>query len=215
MQALLEFTSGPMFRLALVVAVLGMAAQFVQNALVVARSSATWQHGARDVLRAIFSWVLPARRARRFGLAGEILTWIVAAGVVIVPLFYLGHARLWGRSLHLDWPVVPAAVSDLLTKLTMVALALLLLVRLANSQYRAVMLKFDWLPMILALLAFVSGYLVAHPGRSPLSPDTTALIHFFSADGLLLTVPFTRLARCVLLPDAFDKAIQHRQEVSA
>jgi hypothetical protein len=214
-EALLEFSSGPLFRLALVVAGLGMIAQFVQNAMVVARSSGTVKAGIRASLKAVVAWLNPVSRARKWGLVGEVLTVIVVAGVIVVPLFYLGHARLWGRTLFLDWPVVPAEVSDLLTKLTMVALALLLAWRLADKKYRQVMLRFDWLPLILALSAFVSGYLVAHPGRSPLPPDTAALIHYLSADALLLTVPFTRLARCVLLPSAIAGAIQHRKEVAA
>ena len=215
MGALLEFSSGALFRLAIVVAVLGVGAQFIQNALVIARSSGTWKAGAGSSLKAIVAWLNPVARARTRGVVGEILTVIVLAGVIVVPLFYLGHARLWGRTLFLDWPAVPAEISDLLTKVTIAALAALLVWRLADRNYRLAMLRFDWLPILLALSAFVSGYLVAHPGHSPLSPDNTALIHFMSADALLLTVPFTRLARCVLLPSAIAGAIQHRKEVAA
>ena len=215
MEALLEFSSGSLFRFAMVVAGLGMTAQFVQNALVVARSSSTVKAGVSSCLTAIVAWLNPVTRARKWGLIGEILTWIVVAGVIVVPLFYLGHARLWGRTLFLDWPVVPAEISDMMTKLTMAALAILIAVRASDSKYRIGMLRFDWLPLILALSAFASGFLVAHPGKSPFSPDTTALAHFLSADALLLTVPFTRLSRCVLLPSAIAGAIKHRKEVAA
>jgi nitrate reductase gamma subunit len=214
-EALLEFLSGPVFRLAIVVAVLGTAAQYVQNAMVIARSSTDWKKGFRDTISAMITWVNPADRIRRRGFLGELLTWIVLAGVLVVPLFYLGHARLIGRNLFLEWPVVPAQISDLLTKLTMIALVLLLIVRLADHSFRRDMRRLDWMPMILALTAFVSGYLVAHPGRSPMSPDNTALIHYVSADALLLIAPFTRLARCVLLPGAYQGAVQHRQEVAS
>lgn len=215
MEALLEFSSGSLFRLALVVAVLGTGAQFFQNAFVIARSAADWKQGIRDALRAMFAWISPLQRFRKWGFVGEVLTWIVVAGVIVVPLFYLGHARLWGRGLFLAWPVVPAPVSDLLTQLTMVSLAALLAVRLSDKAFRQIMRPVDWVPLVMALSAFVSGYLVAHPGRSHLPPDAVALVHFVSADILLLVAPFTRLSRCVLLPGAFDAAVQHRKEVAA
>jgi len=213
--ALLEFTSGFLFRMALVVAILGTLFQFAQNALVVGRTSDTWQEGVTSALKTILAWMNPVSRVRSAGVVREILGGVVLAGVIVVPLFYLGHARLWGRTLGLDWPVVAAHVSDVLTKGTVVALLALLVLRLADAKYRAIVRPIDWIPISGALVAFVSGYLVAHPGYSPVSPDVTQLTHYVAADGLLLAVPFTRLVRCVLLPSAYEGAVRHRQEVKA
>lgn len=216
MASLLEFTSGFLFRLSLVVGLLGTLFMFAQNALVVARSSGgTWREGVRASGRSIVAWLNPVSRIRVSGIVREVLSWVVLAGVIVVPLFYLGHARLWGRTLFLDWPVVPAHVSDLLTKGTITALVALLIVRLADARYRAIARRIDWIPITFALVAFLSGYLVAHPGYSPVSPDVTQLTHYVAADGLLLAVPFTRLVRCVLLPSAYEGAVRHRQEVKA
>lgn len=210
MEALLEFMSGPLFRFALTVCILGCVLQFAQNAIVVASSKGLGSEGLSEAFRAVFRWLSPSHRVQRIGAVREILTWLSIAGLVLVPLFYLGHARLWGRYLDLGWPAIDPAVSDLLTKATMVTLTLLLIATVADKRERLTRLKADWLPLPLGLVAFVTGYLVAHPGRSPISPDMTALLHYMSADALLLAIPFTRFARAVLIPEAFDRAVEHR-----
>lgn len=215
METLLDFFSGPMFRFALVVAILGTLAQFAQNALVLARSAGSPKAGVAAALTGVRRWLSPAQRIGRIGWLREILTWLSIAGLIVVPLFYLGHARLWGRHLDLAWPAVAPGISDLLTKATMVTLAALLIATLADRREREARRPTDWLPLTMGFLAFVTGYLVAHPGRSPLSPDTSALLHYLSADILLLSIPFTRFARCVLIPEAFQRAVEHRKEVAA
>jgi hypothetical protein len=215
MEALLDFFSGPMFRFALVVAILGTLAQFVQNALVLAGSAGSPRAGFDAAMTGVRRWLSPAQRVKRIGWLREILTWLSIAGLIVVPLFYLGHARLLGRHLDLAWPSVTPWISDLLTKATMITLAGLLFATLADRREREARRATDWLPLTMGFLAFVTGYLVAHPGRSPLSPDTTALIHYLSANVLLLSIPFTRFARCVLIPEAFQRAVEHRKEVAA
>ncbi len=215
METLLEFFSGPVLRFALVVALLGTLAQFIQNSLVLARSTGSPRAGFLAFWAGVRRWLSPAHRVRRIGWPRELLTWLSIAGLIIVPLFYLGHARLWGRNLDLDWPAVAPWVSDLLTKATMVTLSALLIATIADKREREARRVTDWLPLTMGLIAFVTGYLVAHPGRSPMSPDTTALIHYLAADILLLSIPFTRFARCVLIPEAFERAVEHRKEVAA
>ena len=63
-QHLLLLPLRALFRLAIVVAVLGVGAQFIQNALVIARSSGTWKAGAGSSLKAIGAWLNPVARAR-------------------------------------------------------------------------------------------------------------------------------------------------------
>lgn len=215
METLLDFFSGPLFRFALVVALLGTLAQFAQNAFVVGRSAGGLRDGVSAVLFAIRKWLSPGHRVRRIGWVRELLTWASIAGLIIVPLFYLGHARLLGRNLDLAWPTVAPWISDMLTKVTMLTLGALLVATVADKRERQARRPTDWLPLTMGLIAFVTGYLVAHPGRSPMAPDTTALLHYASANVLLLAIPFTRFARCVLIPEAFERAVQYRKEVSA
>jgi hypothetical protein len=214
-ETLLDLLGGPVFRFSLVVALLGTLSQFAQNALVIARSAGGIKAGIDAALAGIGRWLSPAHRVRRIGWLRELLTWLSIAGLVVVPLFYLGHARLWGRYLDVAWPAVAPGISDLLTKATMLTLAALLIATIADRREREARRATDWLPLSMGLVAFVTGYLVAHPGRSPLAPDTTAFLHYASANVLLLAIPFTRFARCVLIPEAFEKAVEHRKEVGA
>jgi len=210
MDVLLSWLSGPLFRFSLTVAIAGSLSLFVQNAMILVAAEPT--HPVRALGQGLRRWLDPLARSRRNPWWVEVLVWASAAGVVVVPLFYLGHARLWGHSLGLLWPAVPAAWSDLLTRATMVTLGALLVARLLDRSVRRSWSLLDWAPVVLAFVAFVSGYLVAHPGRSPLAPDTAALCHFLSADLLLVLLPFTRVSRCVLMPQCLPGA--PAQEVS-
>ena len=75
METLLELLGGPVFRFALVVALLGTLLQFGQNALVLARSAGGIQAGLSAALAGIGRWLSPAHRVRRIGWIREVLTW--------------------------------------------------------------------------------------------------------------------------------------------
>ncbi|MBP7125994.1 hypothetical protein KBD49_06485 [Myxococcota bacterium] len=212
MDGFLSFLSGPVFRFCLAVAILGVLSQFLQNAMILV--AADPRKPFRALGQGLRRWLDPVTRAGRNPWWVEVLVWASLAGVVVVPLFYLGHARLWGRSLGLLWPSVPAAWTDLLTRITMVTLGALLVARLLDRSVRRSWSLVDWAPLVLAWTAFVTGYLVAHPGRSPLAPDTTALLHFLSADLLLVLLPFTRVSRCVLMPPPCPGTAPRTQEVT-
>ncbi len=212
MDGFLSFLSGPLFRFCLAVAILGVLSQFLQNAMILVFADPA--HPVRALGQGLRRWLDPLTRAGRHPWWVEVLVWISLAGVIVVPLFYLGHARLWGRSLGLLWPAVPAAWSDLLTRITMVSLGALLVARLLDRSVRRSWALVDWAPLVLAWTAFVTGYLIAHPGRSPFEPDTTALLHFLSADLLLVLLPFTRVSRCVLMPVTNAGRAVQAQEVT-
>ena len=121
-------------------------------------------------------------------------------GLVLVPLLFAGHIRLWRRGLGLTWPALPASVADVLTLAT-VATGLFLLVGRAQSKAsRRLSRPQDWLLPPLIAFEFLSGYLFAHPVSNPFDLGALELAHVFVGDLLLVMTPFTKIAHCALLP---------------
>jgi nitrate reductase gamma subunit len=129
-----------------------------------------------------------------------LLTMLVHAGVLVVPLFLAGHIVLWERAIGLRWPQLPMSVADALTLTTLGALAAVIVARLAHPASRRISRFQDWLLPPLLLLIFGSGYLIAHPYLDVLPYPATRTIHVLAGDLVLLLIPFTKLAHMILLP---------------
>jgi nitrate reductase gamma subunit len=203
METLIEFGRGPLFRFAVAVAVLGLLRQAVLSAWGV-RQILKRAADKRIPLGAIvwrtFVQLNPLRYFTGNRWLYSMLSTLFHVGLILVPIFYLGHIRLWRRGLGLGWPALPMGVADLLTIVTIVmGLALFVARGWANAS-RRISRPQDWLLPPLIALEFLSGYLLAHPGSSSFRLETLMLVHVGVGDLLLLVTPFTKIAHCVMLP---------------
>ena len=203
MEAVIEFLRGPLFRFAVAVVVLGLARHVVLSLVdfFKARSRAN----DRDFkIRTVVWRTLVTLNPVRYMLGGRwiytILSVAFHVGLILVPLFFLGHVRLWERGIGIGWPVLPGVVADTLTLVTIVTGLGIFLGRALFRDSRAMSRPQDWLLPPLIVVAFVSGYLLAHPGINPLGLQVTPLIHVLVGNLLLLITPFTKIAHCVMLP---------------
>jgi len=203
MDALIEFGRGPLFRFSAAIAVLGLLRHVVLSVV----GLIDVKHRAGDkrlqlgsLLVRTASRLNPLRYFVGSRRVYSILSTAFHIGLILAPIFYLGHIRLWARGTGWGWPALPGAVADGFTILTMVAAALLLLGRAWSRASRVMSRPQDWLLPLLIAAEFLSGYLLAHPAREPLSLNTTMLLHVWVGDLLLLVTPFTKIAHCALLP---------------
>jgi nitrate reductase gamma subunit len=127
-----------------------------------------------------------------------LISFVFHVGIIAVPLFLAGHVALWKQELGVSWFVLPEAVADVLTVLTVAALIGLLIGRRVNTGSRLLSKRQDWLMPVLCMLPFVTGFLVAHPRFSPVDAQIVYLLHLLSAELLLILVPFTKLVHVVL-----------------
>lgn len=203
MDALIEFARGPLFRFTLVLALLGLSRLALLS---------VWE--LRRALRRAgdqrFSWwpvvgrSLASLSPFRF-LAGNRAFYtatsvVFHAGVVLVPVFFSGHVRLWRRGLGVGWPALPEALADGLAVVTVITALLLVAGRARHPAARAVSGWQDWLLPLLIALAFFTGLLLAHPASNPLDLRLVTLVHALCGDLLLVLTPFTKLAHCALMP---------------
>ena len=202
MDAWTAFAMGPGFRLALAFALVGLAWHFLRTLIAIRRG--LQRAGDRNLESArlrkdTLGWLLPGRRFRERPVYG-VTTLAYHLAIIAVPLFLGGHVALWAGGLLAGWPVLPDSLADGLTYLALLATVLLVIIRVAASNSRALSRPSDFTMLALVVLPFLSGLFVKHPGMIPLPFETSLLIHTLSADLLLVALPFSRAVHCILLP---------------
>jgi nitrate reductase gamma subunit len=202
MDTWIALARGPLFRISLAICLLGLAYRF---------GSSLWQiytayNRAGDkklprmaIFKATLQWLLPTRMLRMRPLYG-LASMAFHLGIILVPLFFVGHVSLWQSSLPLAWPTLSPAVSDVLSLVAMAGLGAILLSRLLITASRDLTSREDvWILLVLLVLT-ASGYWAFHPSSSPLNPRGMLLVHMLVGNLALILTPLTKIVHCVLSP---------------
>jgi nitrate reductase gamma subunit len=200
MDTWIALARGPLFRVALAACLLGLAYHLVNTLWMIHQShqrSTDKDLALGTVLRATLEGLLPTRRGRPLQTAASLA---FHAGILLVPLFYVGHVTLWQPHLRLPWPTLGPAISDVLSLAAVAGLAALLLGRLVARTSRELTTRADVAVLFLLLLVTASGYWSAHPASSPIAPRTMLLVHLLAANLALFLTPLTKIVHCVLAP---------------
>ena len=200
MDAWIALARGPIFRVALAACLLGLAYHLVNTLWMIIQShrrSTDKELSLGTVLAATLGSLLPLRRRRPLqtiaGLAFH-------AGILLVPLFYVGHVTLWQPHLPVPWPTLGPTVSDALSLAALAGLAAVLMWRLLVRTSRELTTTADVTVLLLLLAVTASGYWAAHPASSPAAPRAMLLVHVLSANLALFLTPLTKIVHCVLAP---------------
>ncbi len=202
MDTWIALARGPLFRISLAICLLGLSYRLVVTlwqTVAAHRRAGDKRLPWAAIASATFQWLLPIRlwRTRRlYGLAS--LTFHV--GIILVPLFYLGHVTLWRGSLPAIWPIMGPALSDVLTILAMIALVSILLMRLLSKASRDLSAAADIWLLVFLLMLCASGYWGAHPASAPFAPRGLLLMHMLAGNLALILTPLTKIVHCVLAP---------------
>lgn len=204
MDGLIEFARGPLFRLSLTICVLGLG---YRVAVIVAQIAAAW-HRAGDrrlplgaVASATASWLLPVRlwRSRPLYSTASVLFHL---GVVVVPLFLVGHVALLGGVLPGWWPVLPQGTADAITIVAMAGIVALIAGRAGSSASRILTRGSDVFVLVVLLGLLLFGWWAANPAMSPFAARTMLAFHVLLGNLVLILVPTTKIAHCALMPFA-------------
>ena len=198
----IEIARGPLFRIAMTVMVLGLLYRVV---VVVLQIAAAWHRAAdrrlpgADIVAATIGWLVPFRllRSRPVYSAASFLFHVV---VIVVPLFLVGHAALLAGILPRSWPTLNPTLADVLTLACVAALVVLLVGRVGVKAARTLTRKQDVLLLLVLLATVLFGFLAAHPAQSPFDARAMLLLHILGGDLVLVLIPTTKIAHCVLYP---------------
>ena len=198
----IDIARGPLFRIALAITILGLGYRIVVAVVQIAtawRRATDRQLPGLDIAAATLGWLVPIRLLRSRP-AYSVASFVFHLGVIVVPFFLAGHVALLAGILPRDWPTLSPSLADLLTLSCLAALAALVVGRLAVRPARKLSRTQDIVILAVLLLTLLFGYLAAHPTQSPLSARTMLLLHILAGDLVLVLIPTTKIAHCVLYP---------------
>ncbi len=152
--------------------------------------------GIKGALSSIIHWLIP------FGSFGwrskplyTLIFFVFHAGLVITPLFLVGHAVLlaerWGVTW---WPTIPMWLADTLTIGVMVTAVLIIIRRLALPEVRILTTWYDYFLILVSVAPFVTGFLSVYQAREY---NIWLYAHILSGELLLVLIPFTKLFHVV------------------
>jgi nitrate reductase gamma subunit len=198
----IDLALGPMFTIAAAVFVLGLGYRFI--ALLVQLVQAWRRAGdprvpVGDVARATLGWVVPRRLLSQRPVAG-VASVLFHFGVVLVPIFLAGHAALLFGGIPAWWPVMPAVLADVLTLLAVAAALVLFIGRVGSRTARHLTRVSDLVLLVAIVVVLLSGFFSVHAAVAPFSARTMVLIHALAGNLLLIAIPVSTVAHCVLFP---------------
>jgi nitrate reductase gamma subunit len=202
LDAWIDLARGPLFRLALATCVLGLGYHLfvsLQRIVVAHRRAGDRELPVRAILASTARWLVPLRALRTNPVYGSASV-LFHAGILLVPLFYVGHVRLWQVALPVPWPVIGPLAADVLSLAAIGGLVVLLVSRLLVSASRQMTATGDVLLLALLLGLAASGFWAAHPTAAPLAPRVLVLVHMLLGNAALLVTPWTKIVHCALYP---------------
>ena len=196
-----EFITGPLLWLSFAVLVVGL---IVRTVIYI--RGLNWQidrvayraHlrlGIRGAIRSIIHWLVPfwsvGWRAKPLF---TIIFFVFHVGLVVTPLFLIGHAVIIKERFGLDWPTIPMGLADALTIGVMCAVAFIVIRRIALPEVRIVTTLYDYVLLLISVAPFLTGFLTVHqaPGH-----QFWLYAHILSGELTLIAIPFTKLYHVV------------------
>ncbi len=151
--------------------------------------------GLKGALRSIVHWLVPfwsvGWRAKPLYTA---IFFVFHIGLVLTPLFLLGHAVIFRERWGVDWPTLSMGLADVLTIGVMITAVCIAIRRLAFPEVRIVTTFYDFFLLLLSVAPFVTGFLAVH--QAP-HYQLWLYSHILSGELLLIAIPFTKLFHVV------------------
>jgi hypothetical protein len=198
----LEIAKGPVFRFTLAILILGLARLVILSVwgmMIAIRRAGDRNLPYSQVIKEDLSWLFPIRRLHRVRPFYSYASFLFHLGVIFGLLFLQNHIDLLRATVGMGWPATPRFVLDGLTLITIITGGYLLLHRIYIRSARLLSGVMDYLLLILLLNIFVSGYLAGSPWN-PVPYNGLMLFHTTNGIVLLVLIPFTKIAHCVLFP---------------
>ena len=198
----LEIAKGPLFRFALVVLILGLARLVILalwGMMSAIRRAGDPHLPYTKVIKETLSWLFPIHRLHRAKPVYNYASVILHLGVIFSLLFLQNHIDILRSTIGVAWPAVPRLLLDGLTIAAIIGGAYLLLHRLYVRSARTLSGILDYFLLLLLLGVFISGY-VAGRAWNPIPYNGLMLFHTLCGLGLIILIPFTKIAHCALFP---------------
>lgn len=153
-------------------------------------------HGLKGGFHSAFKWLIPfgthGWRAQPFA---TVAFFLLHFGAVLLPLFLVGHNVVLQEKFGFSLFSMPQGLADVLSVMSMIGLAAILLRRLSVPEVRILTTAQDYALVIVVFLIFFTGFMAVQQIGNP---KAWMLGHIFLAELLLITAPFTKMAHIAL-----------------
>ncbi len=203
MEAWIEFGKGPLFRLCFCLMILGLARVLfltAAGATQALRRTRDRRLPWKDLALKTLGWLFPVVRLTRKRPIYSVISFAFHVGLIGVPLLLGAHVLLWRRGVGFAWPAMPQSWANWLTLVVVVTGLGLFLGRVFHRGARTLSRGQDYFWPLLLVVPFISGYVASNLSLSPRSYQAAMLIHIYAGNLIMVMIPFTKIAHCVLLP---------------
>ena len=196
------FTEGLLLRVVLCFFSIGILFRVVFSLISIFRNSRYKDHRQIHVPASILQSVLPFHRGIAKRPGSVILFYVFHICLIVVPVWYSGHIRLWQESIFgWRWPELPDRWIDWMTLLFLGLSTYFFVQILIAKDNGGKSFKSDYFLICVTVLPFASGYLLAHGNLDSIAflEESMRVIHVLSGEALIVVVVFvfmvTRLNR--------------------
>jgi nitrate reductase gamma subunit len=202
MAAWIVLAKGPIFYFILTIFVFGLLRLILLTTwdiIVAIWSAGDRQLPYRQIALQTASWLFPLNQLHRNRVEFSLASFSLHIGVLVVSLFLRNHLDFLHANTGISWIAIKKPILDAITLMAIFGIVFLLLFRLYVTGSRKLSKASDYMILLLLLNIFLSGFLA---GRSwnPLAYNGLMLFHTLNGMTLLLTIPFSKVAHCVLFP---------------
>lgn len=153
-------------------------------------------YGVRGAIRSILFWIFPyGTRSWRKNPWFTLWVFLMHFGILITPIFLLGHNILLKERLGISLWTLPEAVADAMTVIVILSVVFLILRRIALPEVRIITNWYDYLLLLIAVSPFLTGFLAYHRAADYYF---WLMAHIISGHVLLIAVPLTKLSHFLL-----------------
>ncbi len=196
----LEFSRGPLFRVALFIFVGGMCYRLVRLIFLgwpkdnIPSMGSKFGGVIKTYLKGILFLPFIPWVKRTFGK--NALTYIAGGlfhlGLFAIIFFGTPHMLVWKSLLGFGWPTLPIPVIDWLAAIAIISLIILFINRLVHPVLKLITRAPEWFNWFFVLLPFVTGYMMAH--HLWFRYEALFSFHMFAVDILLIWIPLSRIS---------------------
>ncbi len=197
-----EFVAGPLAKIAFLIFLVGLIWRFIGYV-----RGLNWQAdrvtytqnvgpGIKGAIRSIVVWLIPfGTHSWRFYPGFTVLVFVFHIGLLVTPIFLLGHNLMMKAAWGFSFPTIPEALADTLTVAMLIAGLFILLRRIALPAVRILTKPYDLVVLVIAIAPFLTGFLA----RMQVGDYQTWLtIHILCGEIMLVAIPFTKLSHFLL-----------------
>lgn len=154
----------------------------------------------KEIATKTLEWLIPVRRLWNCRPVYSTTSFLFHASLILTPLFLAAHNLLWKKALGYALPSLPQSLSNALAIILVVSAVGLFLGRVLQRGARSISTLQDFLWPIAIAIPFATGYLASNRVVSPHSYQVLMLLHIYGSNLLMVMIPFTKIAHCVLTP---------------